>query len=181
MSESAVLLREVGDKFRLNLALQALGDIARSQGDGPGGAQTFYTDALACREMSRAGAIADAHFKLALTALDRGDIPEAKRLLVESLDGYRASESAEGMLWVLEGFALAAASVRALERAAILLGASAGRTMGGGIQFAIDDRERLERNLRDELGEERVEAALAKGAAMSVEDAFEYALAESDA
>jgi predicted ATPase len=177
VSESAVLLREVGEKFRLNLALQGLGDIARSQGDGSA-AQAFYEEALeACHEMSQIEAIADAQLKLALTALDRGDAQEARKLLDESLDGYRASESTGGMLWVLEGFSFVAAQAREPQTAAVLLGASQGRTVGGGIQLDPAGRERLEAELRDELGREPFEAAWAKGAAMTPENAIEYALA----
>ena len=49
--------------------------------------------------------------------------------------------------------------------------------MGGGIQLDVAGRERLEADLRNELGGERFEAARAEGGAMTLEDALEYALA----
>jgi tetratricopeptide (TPR) repeat protein len=161
-SESAVLLQEVGDKFRLNLALHGLGDIARRQGNGPA-ARAFYTDALeASREMSQTEAIADAQLKLALTAVDQKEAGEARKLLDEAFDSYRGCGSTEGMTWVLEGFSRLAAQVGNPRLAAVLLGASEGRTTGGGIQLDRVDRERLEAELEDKLGMERLEAAQLK-------------------
>jgi tetratricopeptide (TPR) repeat protein len=178
LSESVVLLREVGDKFRLNIALQGLGDLARSQGDEPA-ARAFYTEALeACREMSQTEAIADAQLKLALTALDRGDTQDAREFLGESLNGYRTSASREGLLWVLEGCSLLAARSGNSPRAAVLLGASERRTTGGGVQLGLEDRVRLEANLRSELGEGRFEAAFAEGTATSLDSTIELALSE---
>jgi predicted ATPase/class 3 adenylate cyclase len=178
MSESAFLLREVGDKFRLNLALHGLGDIATSRGDGPG-AQAFYADALeVSREMGRTEPIADAQLKLALAALGRGDTQEARKRLGESLDGYTECGTTEGMLWVLEGFALVAAQSGNRQRAATLLGASEGRDqVGGGIRLDPAGRERVEADLRAQLGAERFEAACAQGRTLTLEDALEYALA----
>jgi hypothetical protein len=130
------------------------------------------------RDMGRTEPIADAQVKLALTALERGDMLEARNLLGESLDGYSQCASAEGLLWVLEGFALVAARSGDRQRAAALLGASESRAkMGGGIQLDVAGRERLEADLRDELGGERFEAARAEGVAMTLEGALEYALA----
>jgi hypothetical protein len=168
----------VGDKFRLNIALQGLGDLARSQGDEPA-ARAFYTEALeACREMSQTEAIADAQLKLALTALDRGDTQDAREFLGESLNGYRTSASREGLLWVLEGCSLLAARSGNSPRAAVLLGASERRTTGGGVQLGLEDRVRLEANLRSELGEGRFEAAFAEGTATSLDSTIELALSE---
>jgi predicted ATPase len=177
LSESAVLLRDVGEKFRLNLALQGLGDIARAQGDGAA-AQAYYTDALeACRDMSHTEAIADARLKLALTAIDRGDAREARKLLEETLDGYKTCGSSEGFLWVLEGFSFLAAQSGDRNQAAILLGASQSRSLDFLVQPDPANRKRLEAELRDELGGERFKAAFAEGAAMSPDEAIEFALA----
>jgi predicted ATPase len=176
LGECVDLLRAIGDPFRLNLALQGLGDIARAQGDETT-AQRFYWDALeACREIGRPAAIADAQLKLAYTAIARGETGEARPLLDQSLAGYRRDGDDGGILWVVEGFALLAARAGDRERAGILLGASETRPTGGGVRLDRDDRERLEATLRRELGDERFEAARARGSSTSPEEAVEHAL-----
>jgi hypothetical protein len=117
---------------------------------------------------------ADAQVKLALTALRQGDAPEAQRLLAESVDTFRECESDAGMLWALEVFAHLAAQSDDPERAATLLGATDARHCGGA--FLLEGRERLEKELHDELGNQRFEAARDQGRAMELEEAVEYAL-----
>jgi predicted ATPase/class 3 adenylate cyclase len=176
MSESAALLREVGEIFRLNLALHGLGDMAVAQADWPA-AHAFYAEAVqVSRDTGGVEWVADAQLKLALTVLGEGDPSGARQLLCASLDGYRATGSANGLLWLLEGFSHLAARSGNPERAAILLGASDARSRGGG--FLLEGRERLEAELRKELGRERFEAARAEGVVMSADAAIEVALAQ---
>src|SRR5207237_10134577 len=124
LSECLYLVQRVRGPLRRNLVLQGLGDIARSQGDAAA-AHRFCSDALgACRDIGRPAAIADAHLKLAFTAVAGGDAREATRLLEESLDGYRKDRDTGGVLWMIEGLALVAAQRGERELAAVLLGAS---------------------------------------------------------
>jgi hypothetical protein len=120
--------------------------------------------------------VADAQVKLALTALGEGNPPEASKLLHESLAGYRATGSAQGLLWVLEGCAHLAAKSGNPRRAATLVGASETRYRGGA--FLLEGRELLEADLRNELGGNDFEAARAKGAAMGPDTAVEFALSQ---
>jgi predicted ATPase len=175
MSESAALMREVGETFRLNLALHGLGDMALAQ-EAWEVAQAHYAEALqVSRDVGGEEWVADAQVKLALAAIGQGNMSEASSLLLESIDGYRAAGSANGLLWVLEGFAHLAARSSNPERAAILLGASAARHRGGG--FLLEGREELETTVRQKLGPERFDTAFTQGAAMSPDSAIELALA----
>jgi predicted ATPase len=176
MSESATLQREVGELFRLNIVLHGLGDMAVAQAQWSD-AQALYTEAVqVSRDAGGVEWIADAQVKLALTALGDGNSSMASELLRESLNGYRAVGSAEGLFWVLEGISHLAAQSGKPELGAILLGASEARQRGGG--FQLEGREPLEAALRNELGWERFKAARAEGTAMSPDDAIEFALAQ---
>jgi non-specific serine/threonine protein kinase len=177
--ESAALGRELGLKDLLALDLAQLGHIARDATDYEQ-ASTFYTESLAfAREHGEKYVIAYALRNMGVLALHTCDYERAAALFTESIDLWRAPN------WVTEeclvGMAEIACAEKRYERAACLFGAgdtlreALGVRRSPRIQIRYDERVAA---TRAALGDAAFAAAWAKGRAMTLEQAVEYALTE---
>ena len=123
---------------------------------------------------------------LGMAAWRRGDLDRAAGLQQESLRLGEGLNDPMGNTLCLEALAWIAASRRQYERAAVLLGAAAGRwrsmgmTLDGFEPLAGHQRD-CERQTRQALGETAFRAAYTRGLELPVEDALAYALQQPTA
>jgi tetratricopeptide (TPR) repeat protein len=181
--EGLALFRELSDKPGMAQALTTLGELARLDGDYER-ARTAYEECLAvCREtgMKRREAITLGN--LAYVAQHQGNHGQAEALVREGLILLREL----GFKYAIAiGLALLAGPVGAKgqpERAARLFGASEAFLEAMGIGQQAGDQSEVDRYVaaaREQLDEATFEATWAKGRAMSLEQAIEYALWEGD-
>jgi tetratricopeptide (TPR) repeat protein len=108
LDESLAMAREAGDVFRIALALNAFGDLARREQD--------YAEALPYYEQSVAllhelGALRDRASvlqNLGSTCLQLGDVERAYSYFRESMTAHQAQQNVPGQLECLVGFAATA-------------------------------------------------------------------------
>jgi predicted ATPase/DNA-binding SARP family transcriptional activator len=115
---------------------------------------------------------------LGIAALGEGDTEEAHRLFSESLRMKWNGGGWAGIPWTLAGLAGVAAAQGQRERAARLFGAAAAGREPIGNDLPPDFEERVAA-LRPAMGEDAFAAAWAEGAAMTLQQAVEYALEET--
>ena len=131
-------------------------------------------------------AYAYALYVLALVALRRGELRQARTYGRQSLRIKRTFNDLVGVVLAIEVLAWSAAASGAAERAALLLGAanqiwpSVGYPMFGSRHFAAPHRD-CELAARRDLGDRRFEAAFRRGMDLSVDDAVAFALGEDGA
>lgn len=178
--ESLAWARQMEDGLLETEALTGLGELARYRGD--------YARARALNEESLAVASNIRHLQqialslnnLGLVATRQGDFARAVRLHHESLQVYRTGQEVRFIPECLEGLAAAQSALGQSIHAAILLGASdALRALIGVTVPPIDcsEYERLIAQVRDDL-QDSFQTAWARGRAMSMEQAIDYALDE---
>jgi hypothetical protein len=114
-------------------------------------------------------------------AVAQGDLPRAVDFFRQSID---SDQSGEDIPWNLWGLASVAAAGGRTRQAARLYGVVDALLESGGAQIVYrEDQEDYAREVavvRERLGEAEFAAAWAEGAAMSVEEAVAYALAEQE-
>lgn len=179
LEESMALARAAGDKYRIALTLNYMGDLARSERQ-VAQAQAIYEESLSIlRELGATKEMPAILHNLAYVCLYQGDIERAQALFYESLEAQRAQNNREGILEGLRGFAaLASASGLAAEGASLYAAAAAN---GRGDSASLWALEKLEYEHYIELARARLsdaefEAEQAKGRALSMQQAIEYAL-----
>jgi predicted ATPase/DNA-binding CsgD family transcriptional regulator len=185
--ESIVVCREIGYSNRLPDSLLSLGYLRLLKGDYERGA-TLNEEAVAvCREHGYRSKLHYALDNLGWAALLQGDLERAGTYYEESLvvckelgDKMIASES-------LEGMACVSGTQGEAPRAAKLFGAAEGlqETLREAValQHGPEEeawREPYRATARALLGEEAWEEALARGRAMGLEEAIEYALSKKE-
>jgi hypothetical protein len=157
------------------LAVQGQGDLVQ--------ATALFGEALAhARKIGYKVGEAAALRRLASTALDSGDAPQALRLLGESLRIVRATGDVEELAGVLDGMARVAA-LRSPERAARFCGMAAAlrETMGTARPLAEQaPHEQAVAAIRGALGEQGFAAASAAGRALPLQQAIAEALAVAE-
>jgi tetratricopeptide (TPR) repeat protein len=155
-----------------------LGDLARYQGDYEQ-AEEFYSKCL--RVHYEHGLEPDAQyvFCLVLTALQRGDHAAASRRAVDYFGLASKVSEAHGAAGLLLGQAATAAGQGQPEAGARLAGMAQALFQANKHRLPSLDRAELDRHIqiaREQLGEARFEALAGEGAALTLEDALEYAL-----
>ena len=158
--------------------LSSLGNLARAKGDYER-ARRYLEEALAwAREREFSFAIASALVSLGYVAVEQGDYPRAKTLYREALELYRSLRNPASLAWCLEGVAVVAAAAGDHERVAHLCGSVAGLRASAGAgpaPGAWPPYEHACAAARQVLGEEQFTAFSTEGAALSVEQAIDYA------
>jgi DNA-binding CsgD family transcriptional regulator len=163
---------------RIELALAAIfqGDLDR--------AAALCEESRAIGEASgEQWAYAYALYTLALIALSRGELRQARTYGRQALRIKRTFNDLLGVVLAIEVLAWTAAAGGTAERAAILLGAanqiwpSVGYPMFGSRYFGAPHRD-CELAARRDLGDRQFEMAFRRGMGLSVDDAVAYALGE---
>ncbi|MGI8874914.1 MAG: helix-turn-helix transcriptional regulator [Egibacteraceae bacterium] len=159
-------------------ALQGIGELAVEEID-PGGGRRLLEEAL---DLARAGGdkrgAAHTLHVLSELARDEGDAKRAAMLANEALQLQREIGNAPGIAASLELVAGLAAAAGRSEHAARLLGAAQALRDAGGYARAPRRHSRHAADLaivRDSLSGEQLEAAVAQGARLSIEEAVVYA------
>jgi len=179
LDESLVLARAATDTVLIGLALQSLGDLARCEGHFAQAGVYYDESLLRLREVGAAQQIAMVQHGLAHALLHQGNVERARSLLGESLETMCAQDDRDGVLKCLLGFA-ALASATGLASDSVRLYAAA--VANGGEKPAIVwppekiEYEHYLAQARATLSEAAFEAEQAKGRALSIEQAIEYAL-----
>jgi predicted ATPase/DNA-binding CsgD family transcriptional regulator len=179
LEESLTLAREAGDTFRIALTLNSLGDLARCERHVDQ-AQAFYQESLTLlREIGAVQEIPGTLHNLAYVDLDQGDLEHARALFHESLDAQRRLENKQGVLVSLLGLAaVAAARGLAAESMRLYAAVAANSPANAAILWSPEkiEYERYFGLARARLSRADFEAEQARGRALSLEKAIEYAL-----
>lgn len=179
LAESLALARDAGDKFRIALTLNYLGDLARCERQS---VQAFdaYEESLAIlRELGAAHEVLVTLHNLGYVCLHQGDVERAQALFRESLEGHWEQDNREGILKGLLGFAAIAVTTGSAAASARLYAAVLAN--GRGNSAILWPPEKIEYEhysglARAKLSEADFEVEQARGRALSVEQAIEYAL-----
>jgi predicted ATPase/class 3 adenylate cyclase len=183
--EALTLRRELGDEIGIavlvsDLALRALysGDVVVARAHGE--------ESLSLLGEASPGVAAATQHTLAVAALALDDVEAAQDWLRLSLETYRGVRDVLGMVSCLE-LAAALASRRGNHRESAVVAAAAARAFAAG-ELSEDEIRRIrplyEQHLaraRTDLSENEWEAASARGASLSLEDASDLALGLLDA
>ena len=179
-SDSARLLRQLGDSIgrlqalaNLGWATQELGDYAR--------AATLFTEGLAlARTVADPRGIANNLSNLALMALYSGDYPKANDLYVDSVAAFSELGDRRGVAEAIEGLAGVAGVQGQPTQAARLFGLAEALREVIGAPLLPHDRSRYATTIataREQLDEDAWQRAWAEGRASTVEDAVPLLLA----
>jgi predicted ATPase/DNA-binding SARP family transcriptional activator len=181
IEQSLDLYRRLGWRLQIATTLMNLGSTVKMQGDSEW-AESLYEECLSMyRSEGTVAYLPGLYGNLGHLANDRGDYRAAVRYHGEALAIWGRNDDVGGVLWCLEGMAVALAPQGFALRAARLCGAAealrepAGYavTMPNGYQRCVDQ-------LRIQLGEAVCAAAWAAGRAMTLKQAVTYALQEDD-
>ena len=156
-------------------ALNHLGHVAQLQGKYERATQLHGETLLLFREIRENFGIAHAHQSLGETTLAQGNTVRAATHLAEALGLFHDLGDRAGVLWCLAGLAGVAALKEEPDRAAWLWGAAEALRQSVGARTAPAARlthERLQAEVRKQLGEETFNAKWAEGQAASVEQAI---------
>jgi non-specific serine/threonine protein kinase len=178
--EALARFRALGDAWGTAQVLNALGDLARSQGDTVG-ATARYEEALALlRREGLTGSVPSLLHNLGYLALRRGEVRRALHQFRESLALFRDQGDQRGIADCLEGLAGVLGAMQQPERAARLLGtAEALREATGATVWPANatDYGRSLSLVRGQLDEPAFAAAWAGGRVVPPEQAVAEMLA----
>jgi predicted ATPase/DNA-binding SARP family transcriptional activator/DNA-binding NarL/FixJ family response regulator len=179
--EAIELGRKTGEKWGASGALGHLGSIYLDQGDYKQAARYFEEGLELSREIGNKLAGSTALYGLAMAAQSQGDYERAAELYAEGLRSSAAAGDKANIAYCLEGLAQVATAQEEPEHAARLFGAAEAslEAAGGAVYAYVQDRSLHEQAVdavRSRLNKATFSAAWAKGSAMSVGEAVEYAL-----
>jgi non-specific serine/threonine protein kinase len=178
---SLAKLKELGDNFGAAYALNLLGELARFRGDYER-ARQFYEENLEILRKLRSRVTVPPMLNLAWVSLYRGDIRKAKALFEESLNRSNESGDTGTMTECLTGFVGVLVMVGKPEQATRLIGAAESlfRRIGW-TMTAVDQREfdHYIAAVRGQLDEASFAKTSEEGRTMTLEQAVEYALKET--
>lgn len=182
LDESLTIARRLGEPLAMGRAMLHLGFVAYLGDDDPEQAQVLFEEALALfRRADHSRQIALTLDALAQVARARGDRATAKCSLDDALRRLRAMMDLPVIVQVLNRAAAIAADERRLERALVLQGAAdeierrTGAILWPAFREARDAW--VSRALEDRSG---AKSSLARGGALSVDEAVDLALSDAD-
>jgi predicted ATPase/class 3 adenylate cyclase len=180
--ESQNIHQEMGDKQGIAEALNNLGNVAQEEGNFPE-ARALIEDSVSLRrEMGDKRGVAHALNNLGRAAQDQGDFVEALEIQKESLVIHRHLGDKLGLANSLDFFALLAHEQQQAERAVRLWGAATSLRVTIGFPRPPVWQEKYDNKVaqaRSALGEAAFKAAWEAGRAMTLEQALQYALAQT--
>lgn len=176
--EALPIRRELGEPVDVAVSLACLGHIARDLREY-GAARALYDESLELAvHQGHPAEITAAQHDLGRLAHEQGHDDEAAAWYAEALPVALQLNHPRRMAYLLEGFAMLAAS-RQPERALRLAGAATALRQASGSMLPPSDRAALDRHLepaRRSLGDGRIEAAWQAGTALTAEQAVTLAL-----
>lgn len=179
--EGLALRRELEDKRGIALALRLLGGVVLHQGDLKRAA-ALYKECLGLfRELGDKWGMANTLWQLGRLASYLGDQGQSSALFKESLVRQRELGNKADIASCLEGLAGIACAHKEMERALMLFGAAEALREQIGAPLPLAERADYDHQIpmaRAGLGENQCAAVWAKGRAMTLEQAIEYALKE---
>jgi len=180
LEESMALARAAGDKYRIALTLNYMGDLARSERQVVQAQSTYEESLSILRELGATKELPATLHNLAYACLYQGDIERAHALFYESLEAQRAQANQDGILEGLRGHA-ALASATGLAAESVRLYAAAVANGRGVDSAGLWTLEKLEYEhyiglARARLSDAEFEDEQAEGCALSMEQAIAYAL-----
>jgi predicted ATPase len=182
LEEAGRIFEKLGDHSGAAWSLNQRGDIAREEGD-VAEAREFYQRALAAfREAHDQWGIARSLTDLAQIACDERDHMTARAAYREALSLFVNLGHKRGIARALEGFACSALGQRDPARALAIAGAAAHLRQWIGAPLMPAEQSKLGEKLQSawtSINEAESRAAYARGWAMSLDNAIEYALEES--
>jgi tetratricopeptide (TPR) repeat protein len=172
---------EVDNDRMRGFALNALGEMARLEGDYPA-AKALFEKSLTCyRPIGDRANESTVLLNLAAVISEMGDLRAARACFGEALALDRDLGHKRGIACSLDGLAGVAGRRHEWERAARLAGAAAALREEMGYESERADRAFRDRycaEVRAALGERAFESAMAEGRAMTLEEAVRLAVEE---
>ena len=184
--EGLAVYRSVGDKSCIAEMLEDLGSLEHSQGNFERAAVLYEESLKICRELHYVIALLSLLVELGCIVQGQGDNEQAATLFTEALVLAQEAGAKEMPAYALAGLGGVAGARSRPERAALLLGASESifNLLGIGIftsySHCLVDYNRWVANVRSQLDEATFKVIWAEGATMSMEEAINYALGETD-
>jgi ATP/maltotriose-dependent transcriptional regulator MalT len=183
LEQGLVLAHRIHDTFAAASLLTCAGDLERGQNHYDRAA-AFLEEALPlCDEMRSARTKVSPLHNLGYAALRLGDTAKAAALFSEALALARRVRMTRSTICCIGAVAGSYADT-APGLAARLFGAMEALQTAAGLHFMSADQTDIDRNIaavRGRLGQDRFEALRAEGAAMTLEQAADAALAQSEA
>jgi non-specific serine/threonine protein kinase len=177
--ESLALRRKTGDRWGVAVSTNNLALVAQEIGEFKK-AERLYSEGLTIfEEIGDRRGIAAAFGNLGSAVLDQANADRAEEYYLKSLNILRELMHRNDIIEALEGFAGVAALRRQPERGARLMGAAKALRQAIGAPVPPHNRARYERianNIEAQLDSHVLAAEQEVGAAMSLEEAVEYAL-----
>ena len=182
--KSLAIYKELNHKWGIAEALGGLGWAVLRGGNHAAALSLFEESLRLSQEMGHKRSTGSTLCALGKLALLGGDYSHAARLYREALTLLHGLEDREGVAGCLEGLAALALGRAQLDHAARLYGAA--RALRELIDAPVPPAERAEydrslSDLRSAAGAPRFDHAWAEGKAMTLNQAFEYALSVEDA
>lgn len=184
LEQSLVIWREMGLDGKIGRAwtLIILGDVALNRGEAELARSLYEEVVTILRETGDANFLAYSVRRLAQLLWREGEYEKAIALCKESLNLNRQIGSPRGVIAGLAGFAAIAVAKHKYKRAAELMAAVETQMVSMGITLMFMDQREYERNLarlQSKLDEKSLAKFWAKGGALPLEQAIEYALETS--
>jgi predicted ATPase/transcriptional regulator with XRE-family HTH domain len=177
--KSLAYRRDSGDRWGIAVSLNNLALVAQEMGEFKR-AERLYTEGLSLfEEMEDPRGIAAAFGNLGSTVLDQEDADRAEEYYLKSLQILKELMHRNDIIEALEGLAGVAALRRQPERGARLMGAARVLRQSIGAPIPPHNLARYERivsNIEAQLQSDVLMAQQKAGAALSLEEAIEYAL-----
>ncbi len=182
LDEAMRYARQDDDPYRIAITLYTMGDLARCE-QRSAQARAYYEESLALfRKLGAGRDIPVIERCLAYIALRIGDTQQAHTLFVQSLERQREQDNRLGIVQGLQGFAALAAvvglPVASVRLHGFVMSYREGITI---MKEPTDETDKLDYEyyaalVRAALNDEEFEAEQAKGRALSLQQAVEYAL-----
>jgi predicted ATPase/transcriptional regulator with XRE-family HTH domain len=183
LEEGLGLFKQLGDVQGASIALWLMGLQARAEGDDARAAR-FYAEALPLAEaVGDTSTVASLLHNQALGMLRQGDDERAGVLLHDSLAANRKLGNWNGIAWCLAAFGRVEAAAGRPERAIRLLSAADAFFVRTGHVLQAPDRAEHDGYIaaaRDQVSAEAFTQCWIEGDAMSIEEAYVYAIETSD-
>jgi predicted ATPase/DNA-binding winged helix-turn-helix (wHTH) protein len=177
-AEALAGVESTGNPANVAVALHNLGDVALHRGDLEGAMELLERSIAAARDAGALRVVAHSTHALGYAAVELGRYDEATARLLEALEIDEEEGDREGMAFVLEGLARAAAARGDAARSMRLAGAAHALRESIGAPVPSFEGEVLARDIaaaRGALGDAAADEAFREGRAMALERAVAFA------
>jgi predicted ATPase/DNA-binding SARP family transcriptional activator len=184
LERSLLIARSLGEEGRgaVAVAMAYLGDIPYAQGNLKEARRLYEEAILALRELQNPSMLTPSLRRLGYVEVREGNFTQAVQLFCESLESNRQLSHQHGTVACLAGFAAIHFAKKNFEQAAILYGCVENLIRKSGQPFMFTDTVEYERSvtkLKQSVDEKILAVAWSKGSMMTLEQAVEYALKET--